>query len=528
MESIETLSQKIESDPNNGELYYLMGKTYHKMGNSAYKTGDAISVIEKLTQDIKNDPTNGKLYYLRGIAYYEMDTDITYDNALVDFDNAAAMGFDVCGMQGWAQYHISKQETKISGNNEEFQSKTYYEKGDKFYNDAINAFDKALTLIDNKNLKATIYSEKGRMLYYKKGDNDGAAKDCNKAISIDPNDYYARLVYNKITKSEQQIIEEFTQFYNSGKKYMQHGDVDSAIAEFAKILPCNYNKGEFLYPDEEIWFNAHKPEIEKVIREIEKYGKKFFKNKEYTDAIKCYTLSIEKDYSYNTFGNLWPPNSRGKAYYRRGDYDNALLDFHSAEENSYDILNSLLIPCCYISFICLQKEDYSNSMLMLEKVLKEDLNKYCDDIAYDAIKVLFDKIKQMRSELQVYNAEIGHNMQLKQIKETSDNHEIQKHINNIKKGKKLMQDSYHALMKDVKFYEKLEEFFKNISEVEQNIIKTYLYSGNGDVMSTHNNHDPQAYSTIDEIMKKFSGCLIGVDDAYVELNTLFDARNLCK
>lgn len=79
--TIDELTQKIESEPENALYYYQRGILH-------YDNGDQTSAIRDLTRAITLKPDYAEAYHDRGLCHFELDRP---DSALADFNQAIAL-----------------------------------------------------------------------------------------------------------------------------------------------------------------------------------------------------------------------------------------------------------------------------------------------------------------------------------------------------------------------------------------------------------------------------------------------------
>jgi tetratricopeptide (TPR) repeat protein len=148
------------------------------------------------------------------------------------------------------------------------------------------------------------------------GEYDEAFYHFDKAIKLNPNDYYfyywrGRIYFEKrlyefkiFLKSNVFLLPDEAYFYGwRGIAYYEKGDYDKAIECFTEAIELEPDEADFYY-----W-----------------RGRSYYEKKRYDEAIEDFTEAIRLE--PNEAGFYW---WRGRAYYEKADYGKAIEDFTKA------------------------------------------------------------------------------------------------------------------------------------------------------------------------------------------------------
>lgn len=183
---------------------------------------------------------------------------------------------------------------------------------------------------------------------------EGAIKDLDEAISLDPTDatsYFLRAVLYSLKKDYDRVIADLdhvilinpnlaTGYYFRGSAYENKQDYDRAFTDYdqaIKLDPKNgfsYNGRGFASYNKQNYDRAI-ADYDEAIRLNSKHavaynnrGNAYYAKKEYDRALADYSEAIRLDPNYTD--NYFWHNNRGNTYYAKQEYDRALADYSEA------------------------------------------------------------------------------------------------------------------------------------------------------------------------------------------------------
>ncbi len=319
------------------------------------------------------------------------ENDKQFDALKTQYDNATN------------QQDKDRIKTEIEQVDKEFSAIQKLEEGNRFYyngdyDNAINAYTQAIAI--NPNL-AEAYLYRGDVYNLLKNEYDKAIEDYNRAITINPENAEAYKnrgwaydfkggVTEKFNENHRQAIEDFTRAINlqpdyagayawRGFTYCKQGDEQKAFADFdsaIKINPENFLPYNLL----DITYGLNENFVGKVIDYLTKIiganpqnsqayfhrGKAYFKRGELDNAIADYDKSIELNPdNAEVYGN------RGLALYGKGDLSGAIESFtqgiNLAPKDPRTLLVYINRANAYVG-----KGDYENAFADFDSVIALD------------------------------------------------------------------------------------------------------------------------------------------------------------
>ena len=313
---IKILSESIQSDPNNWEIYHDRGKAYLNRGNDSYSTEDYSLAIEDFTKALGLNPDNWEIYFLRGRAFFNRGFDLVstddYSRAIEDSTKAIEQNpdnWEIYFLRGNAYYYLGdfldstddyslaiEDYTKAIELNPDDWALYYYRGLSKFgysgiigssmedclYSGAIEDFSKAIRLNSDY---WSIYLDRGNSYY-----NCGFISDSIENYSLAIEDYTRAIRLNS---------DDWEIYFRRGDAYYCRGmSVDNtedfilAIEDYTKAIRLNSDYWEIYNERGKALFNL---------------GFLLHNKKDYIWAIEDFTRAIRLNPDY------W------EMYYKRGN-----------------------------------------------------------------------------------------------------------------------------------------------------------------------------------------------------------------
>lgn len=241
---IKTLSEAIQSDPDNFEIYLYRGNAYFNRGVLLDNAENYSLAIEDITKAIELDPDILGIYYLLGYAYLNrgnlLGTEEDYSLAIEDLTKAIEV-FTKAIVQNpndWEIYHL--------------QGNAYFNRGNvshstEDYSLAIKDFTKAIELNQDN---WEIYYLRGRAYYNRGGflniinDIDLAIEDYTKAIGLNLDNweiYYNRSMASEVFQKHSECIEDINaSLYWASKYKVKLVPALETIEHFYSTEPFNH------------------------------------------------------------------------------------------------------------------------------------------------------------------------------------------------------------------------------------------------------------------------------------------------
>tara|TARA_B100000787_G_scaffold140509_1_gene109511 strand:- start:15 stop:2387 length:2373 start_codon:yes stop_codon:yes gene_type:complete len=312
-----------------GEMTYASGNIYKGQWLNCKKNGKGKIIKPSGVPVVTiNGVEEGENHYNSGYSNYESGN---YEEAILDFNKALKLEYnleDIYYYLGNCHYYSSDYKNGIKylslSNKTRPFSYSYYLIGimqfdEKNYEASINSITKSIELYDgdDKKFLSKKHTMRARAKYYKDDDN-GALKDLEKAIELNPNDSFtfrfrAKVFnylenYNAAIQDISKVIEldsESSDYVLRGENYIKLNDYKKAIADFTKAIDMDPN----------------------LIVCYNKRGDAKYDLKDYTGALADYTKAIELDPKEANYFKR-----RGDAKNKLKDYTGALADFTKAKE----------------------------------------------------------------------------------------------------------------------------------------------------------------------------------------------------
>ncbi len=380
---VETLTARIELDPNDalayvnrGDAYYSLEEydraiadydhairidaqyalAYYYRGRVYEAKGETEKALADYTESIRIDPSNTETRKGRGDFYNNLGE---YEKAMVDYEkiilldpNSARYCNNIpCYTAAINNLHPSTiQDYANRGNAYEGLGK---------YSEAITDYSEAIRLDPRI---PTAYERRG-YLYFNNKEYEKSIIDYSAVIRIDPTNYfvysYRSIAYENIGEYEK-AIDDYTRYINRlritddplppgvlGNAYMSRGEVyeklgktDKAIADYKdairSFLPGHITSDNLLYLTTEIELDP------KIAFIYAARGSVYYNRSEYEKAIADYTeaIRLQPDYAekcdniscYIAAVSLNPNDAtiyyrRGRAYYDSKEYEKAIADY---------------------------------------------------------------------------------------------------------------------------------------------------------------------------------------------------------
>lgn len=345
---------------------------YTKLADAEYQIGKYDDAIKHYSQ-VLNIKTAAKLersddFYKRGLVYKNLKQ---YNLAVNDFNNATATTLDTkkqynayiqigltYSLAGDYQSAIDEGfghvNVNIYGNADGPNYVLYLYTGIALHYAGRNDY----TLKDINMVLESYPSNKYAhnilgLIYQKQGNYSSAVADFDMAIKLDP-DYKEAIKNREIALV---YTKPYTDYVESGNKYMGDGNYMKAVVEYNKAIMVNpsipnlyvlrgnaeqnygdYEKAIADYTQSNLneGENSKKELIAQITQNADRYmeaGNKAYSTKNYAQAISEYGKSIYLSPSFSAY------RSRGDAKYAYGDYEGALSDYNKANElnPNYDI-----------------------------------------------------------------------------------------------------------------------------------------------------------------------------------------------
>jgi tetratricopeptide (TPR) repeat protein len=338
------------------------------------------------------------------------------------------------------------------------------------FQDEKGNLDTAITLYSealNKSAEVKSASKLGQAVihwfrgvaYYNKKDYDRAIEDFGQSIKLDLNDIYTYkwylwrgFVYGE-RGDYHQAIEDLSSalrllpnlgnaYLNRGRVYLSNGDYDKAIADFNKAIEFHNKPIDFLPLDEHIYFDRgdkwsldeiRSVDFNQAIQFIDEpriltredaeiyadRGRAYFAKGDYDQAIMDFDYSIRLN-PHHANSYIWY-NWRGFAYATRGDYDRAIADYDQTLMLKPDYANAYFNR----GNAYFEREDYDRAFADLDRALQiepsdpdtrnfRDLAYYCklitlnpnDADAYFGRALAYERLSDWNHALDDYNKTI--------------------------------------------------------------------------------------------------------------------------
>ena len=310
-----------------GEMTYASGEIYKGQWLNCERNGKGKIIKPSGVSVVTiNGVEEGENHYNSGISNYKSEN---YEEAILDFNKALKLEYnleDVYYYLGQCHYYVSDSKNGIKylslSNKIRPFSFSYYLIGimqfnEENYKATIINVTKSIELDDgdDKKFLSKKYTLRARAKYYKDDDN-GALKDLEKAIELNPSDSFifrfrAKVFnylenYNGAIQDISKVIEldsKPSDYVLRAKNYIKLNDYNKAILDYSKAIELN--------PEED----SHYVGRASAKKEL----------KDYSGAIIDYTKAIEINPTESKYYS-----ARGVFKFNLKDYPSAILDFDRA------------------------------------------------------------------------------------------------------------------------------------------------------------------------------------------------------
>ena len=307
-----------------GEMTYASGKIYKGQWLNCKTTGKGkIIKASGVSVVTISGVEEGENHYNSGISNYDSEN---YEEAILDFNKALELEYDLSGVYyflGQCHYYLSDFKNGIKylslSNKIAPFAYSYYLIGimqfdEKKYEATINSITKSIELDDgdDKKFLSKKHTMRARAKYYKDDDN-GALKDLEKAIELNPSASFTLRFraevfnylenYNKAIQDITKAIEldsKPSDYALRAKNYFKLNDYNKAIADYTKAIDMYPNNLDY----------------------VKNRGDSKLKLGDILGAINDYNKAIEIEPDH-----ISSYNQRGRAKLTLEDYTGAIKDF---------------------------------------------------------------------------------------------------------------------------------------------------------------------------------------------------------